>query len=132
MPGNGHGGRRRGAGRPRGAMGRRGGVLHASLASLARNHTEEAITTLASIMKDKRAPAMARIKAAAELLNRGHGRSPQSIEVLTPPSEMRKFPTQEEINAELRRRGLAPVLGLDAEEAEKGDRGNRVAGPKNH
>ena len=113
-------------------MGRRGSVLHASLASLARNHIEEAITTLASIMKDKRAPAMARIKAAAELLNRGYGRSPQSIEVLTPSSEISEFATQEEINAELRRRGLASVLDLDAEDAEKGDRGSRVSGPKKH
>jgi hypothetical protein len=75
MPsGNSHGGRRRGAGRPRGAVGRRGGVLHMSLA--ARKYTEDAITTLATIMEDKGEPASARIRAATELLNRGYGRLP--------------------------------------------------------
>jgi hypothetical protein len=74
MPsGNSHGGRRRGAGRPRGALGRRGGVLHMSLASLARKYTEDAITTLATIMEDKGEPASARIRAATKLLNRGYG-----------------------------------------------------------
>jgi hypothetical protein len=49
-------------------------------------------------MKDKGEPASARIWAATELLNRGYGRLPQSIEVLTPSSETpssrpRKKPT---------------------------------------
>jgi hypothetical protein len=88
MPsGNSHGGRRSGAGRPRGALGRRGGVLQMSLASLAREYAEEAITTLATIMKDEAAPASARIRAAIEILDRGYGRPPQSREVLTPSSQ---------------------------------------------
>jgi hypothetical protein len=41
---------------------------------LAREHTEEAIETLAAIMRDEVAPAAARISACTELLNRGHGR----------------------------------------------------------
>jgi hypothetical protein len=41
---------------------------------IAREHTEEAIDTLASIMRDAEAPAAARISACTELLNRGHGR----------------------------------------------------------
>jgi hypothetical protein len=41
---------------------------------IAREHTEEAIDTLASIMRDEAAPAAARISACTELLNRGHGR----------------------------------------------------------
>jgi hypothetical protein len=41
---------------------------------IAREHTEEAIDTLASIMRDEEAPAAARISACTELLNRGHGR----------------------------------------------------------
>lgn len=41
---------------------------------IAREHTEEAIETLASIMRDAEAPAAARISACTELLNRGHGR----------------------------------------------------------
>jgi len=41
---------------------------------IAREHTEEAIETLAAIMRDEAAPAAARISACTELLNRGHGR----------------------------------------------------------
>ena len=41
---------------------------------LAREHTEEAIETLAAIMRDEAAPAAARISACSEILNRGHGR----------------------------------------------------------
>ena len=41
---------------------------------IAREHTEEAIETLAAIMRDDVAPAAARISACTELLNRGHGR----------------------------------------------------------
>jgi hypothetical protein len=41
---------------------------------IARDHTEEAIETLAAIMRDEVAPAAARISACTELLNRGHGR----------------------------------------------------------
>jgi hypothetical protein len=95
-----------------------------SLASLARKYTEDAITTLATIMKDKGAPASARIRAATELLNRGYGRPPQSIEVLTPSSEIPEFPTPEETYAEVRRRGMLPVLELVAEEMEREDRGS--------
>ena len=41
---------------------------------IAREHTGEAIETLAAIMRDDAAPAAARISACTELLNRGHGR----------------------------------------------------------
>ena len=41
---------------------------------IAREHTEEAIETLAAIMRDEVVPAAARISACTELLNRGHGR----------------------------------------------------------
>ena len=41
---------------------------------IAREHTEEAIETLAAIMRDEVAPAAARISACTELLHRGHGR----------------------------------------------------------
>ena len=41
---------------------------------IAREHTEEAVETLAAIMRDEAAPAAARISACTELLNRGHGR----------------------------------------------------------
>lgn len=41
---------------------------------LAREHADEAIQVLASIMSDTEAPASARISAATEILNRGYGR----------------------------------------------------------
>jgi hypothetical protein len=75
-------------------------------------------------MKDKGEPASARIRAATELLNRGYGRPPQSIEVLTRSSEIPEFPTPEETYAEVRRRGLLPVLELVAEEMEREDHAN--------
>jgi hypothetical protein len=40
----------------------------------AQQHGEEAISVLASIMRDCEAPASARITAASEILNRGYGR----------------------------------------------------------
>jgi len=88
------GGRRQGAGRPRGALGRRGAVLHMELGSRAREHAEVALMTLVTIMKDKGAPASARIHAATEILNRGHGRSPQSLQVQTSSSQTPFFPTR--------------------------------------
>ena len=52
-------------GRPRVVLGVR---------DLAREHTEAAVETLASIMVNPEAPAAARISAAVEILNRGYGR----------------------------------------------------------
>jgi hypothetical protein len=47
----------------------------------AREVTQEAISTLAAIMKDQKAPAAARISAAVALLDRGHGRPFQAVDV---------------------------------------------------
>jgi hypothetical protein len=47
----------------------------------AREVTQEAINTLAAIMKDQKAPAAARISAAVALLDRGHGRPFQAVDV---------------------------------------------------
>jgi hypothetical protein len=117
---NGHGGRRRGSGRPRGAVGRQDRVLRTSWASVARKHTDAAIATLGMIMTDTSEPAAARIRAAIELLDRGYGRPPaQSIEVLTPPSEIPELPTQREVEAELKRRGLPTVSELVAHERDR-------------
>ena len=90
---------------------------------VARKHSEAAIATLSAISKDKGEPAAARIRAATRLLNRGYGRPRQSLERPTPPPEISAFTTQDEINAEIRRRGLLPVLELVAEEMERGRRG---------
>ena len=46
---------------------------------LARQHTVEAIETLAAIMRDKNAPPAARALASNSILDRGYGRPPQTV-----------------------------------------------------
>lgn len=53
----------------------------ASVKQIASEYTESAVSTLASIMTDSEQPAIARISAARELLDRAHGRPTQSVEV---------------------------------------------------
>lgn len=48
--------------------------------SLARGHTEGAISTLASIMHSDEAPPAARVAAANSLLDRGWGKAAQPID----------------------------------------------------
>lgn len=52
-----------------------------TLKALAREHSAEAIQTLAAIMKDTGATPSARVGAAQALLDRGHGRPLQQLEV---------------------------------------------------
>jgi hypothetical protein len=47
--------------------------------ALAQAYTEEAIETLAAIMRDKHAPPQARALAADRLLDRAWGKAPQAI-----------------------------------------------------
>ncbi len=47
--------------------------------SLARTHTKSALATLAHIMRQKKAPAAARVAAAQALLDRGWGRPAQVV-----------------------------------------------------
>lgn len=51
----------------------------AEVRELARAHTEDALSTLASIMKNEDAPPAARVSAAAHILDRGYGKPQQSI-----------------------------------------------------
>lgn len=51
----------------------------AEVRELARAHTEDALATLASIMKNEDAPPAARVSAAAHILDRGYGKPQQSI-----------------------------------------------------
>ena len=50
-----------------------------TLTDLAREHTKEAVDTLVDIMRDKKAPAAARVAASDKILNRGWGQAPQTI-----------------------------------------------------
>jgi Family of unknown function (DUF5681) len=51
----------------------------AELKELAREHTAEAIQTLASIMSNPKSTDAARVAAANALLDRGYGKSPQCL-----------------------------------------------------
>ena len=51
----------------------------------ARERTQDALDTLFAIMKDPKAPAAARVSAAQALLDRGHGKPAQAIEVNAEP-----------------------------------------------
>lgn len=53
----------------------------ADIRSLARSHTATAVRTLAGIMKERRAPAAARVSAAIAVLDRGWGKPQQAIEM---------------------------------------------------
>jgi hypothetical protein len=55
------------------------------VADAARERTQDAIDVLAAIMKDPKAPAAARISAAQAILDRGHGKPAQAIEVNAGP-----------------------------------------------
>jgi hypothetical protein len=59
--------------------------IFADVADAARELTVDPINTLADIMKNPNAPAAARISAAQALLDRGHGKPPQAIEVGAQP-----------------------------------------------
>ena len=79
----GHGGARPGAGRPAGQPNK----ATRELKTLAQEYTSEAIKALAEVMRDKTAPAIARVKAAEALLDRGHGKPTQQVEARTSPLE---------------------------------------------
>ncbi len=71
------GGKRPGAGRPPGVPNK----VTASVREAAQVFSDEAVNTLAAIMKNDKAPAVARIAASNAILDRAHGRPHQSIEV---------------------------------------------------
>ena len=51
------------------------------VAKAAREHTTEALETLARIMRDAKATASARVSAAVAILERGWGKAPQVIDL---------------------------------------------------
>ena len=52
----------------------------ADVQNAAREHSTEAIKTLAQIMRNPKAPAAARISAACALLDRGYGKPVQTVD----------------------------------------------------
>lgn len=51
----------------------------AEVKAIAREYTDRAIKCLVGILEDKEAPPAARVSAARELLDRGHGKAPQAL-----------------------------------------------------
>jgi hypothetical protein len=66
---------------PKGISGNPGGrpKVLGDVQELARQKSPEAITTLANIMQDEKAPPAARVAAANALLDRGYGKPTQPI-----------------------------------------------------
>ena len=99
MATNGHGGKRPGAGRPKGSRNRATLAREAGLGGAveaARAHVECAFATLAEVMADDTAPAAARVKAAGMLLDRAYGRAP----AVNPVSAVRTLAERERAELE--------------------------------
>lgn len=70
QPKSNRGGKREGAGRPKGVPNKATVVIK----DAAREYTEKALETLAKVMVDVEQPAAARVSAANALLDRGYGK----------------------------------------------------------
>jgi hypothetical protein len=73
------GGKRPGAGRPKGAKDRATVAAGATIAELARAKTDLALAALISVAKSGESEA-ARVSAANAILDRGYGRPPQAVQ----------------------------------------------------
>lgn len=71
------GGKREGAGRPAGSLNK----ATAEIREAAQEYTEKALETLVAIMEDKDAPHAARVAAARDILDRGHGKPRQTTDL---------------------------------------------------
>lgn len=71
------GGKREGAGRPKGSRNK----VTADIKEIAQSFGQEAITHLVEIARDGDAPHVARVAAIREVLDRGYGKAKQGIEM---------------------------------------------------
>lgn len=55
--------------------------LDVHVRELARSHTQEALETLVSVMRDSKSPPSARVAASSTIIDRGWGRAPQTVDV---------------------------------------------------
>lgn len=84
------------------------------LAVLAQKHAEKAIATLVEVMSDERATPAARVSAASEILDRGFGRAPQSLDVKHDISFSEQF---EDFIMSISSRRSAPMIDVQASDA---------------
>lgn len=83
-----------------------------TLTDLAREHTVDAVDTLAEIMRDRKQPGSARVAAATQILNRGWGQAPQTITLTeVPVTPDLSSLTDEQLEALETLRALAPLTG---------------------
>ncbi len=71
-------------GRPRRPSSIEAKLIEADVKALARECAPDAISTLKTIMLNEKAPAAARISAASVILDRGHGKPKQEMEIRKP------------------------------------------------
>lgn len=71
------GGKREGAGRPKGAVSK----ATADIKAAASEYSEAALSVLITVAKNTKAPAAARVAAANAILDRAHGKPKQSVDV---------------------------------------------------
>lgn len=76
----GRGGKREGAGRKPGSRNKLNAANKRTLREIADSYTQEAIDTLAEIMRDADAPHAARATACNAILDRAHGKPKQPID----------------------------------------------------
>jgi hypothetical protein len=88
------------------------------VAKAAREHTAEALETLAAIMRDKKATASARVSAAVAILERAWGKAPQTIDLRRlDPNQMKEIADDE----------LIAIIAADDEEPHAQTNGSNGA-----
>lgn len=81
------GGAREGAGRPPGRANTATQVMKATLSEMAREHTEAALETVLTVMREGATDAI-RLAAANIILDRGYGRATAAVEVTANASNL--------------------------------------------
>jgi len=94
------GGKRPGAGRPKGSRNKVTEEKRKRLADLAQEYTEEALEALVSVVRDGEAPHSAKVNAATALLDRAHGKPTQSTELSNPDGSLSGQPTIQIVHAD--------------------------------
>jgi hypothetical protein len=115
---SGSGGKRKGAGRPMGAVdaqpryriGKSQSLQKWEFAKYALQHAYEALDLLVEVMKDVEAPAAARISAAGKILDRALGKAPDHVDVTAVHHTEIVYRSAAQIRQELLDRGVPEVL----------------------
>lgn len=100
-----HGGKRSGAGRPKGTVNK----ATADIRARAQEYTDEALSILLSIARNEAASEAARVAAAKDILDRGHGKPRQTID-----ANVKRSVT------DMSEEDLALLAGIDDGESEQG------------